>query len=497
MPTATAWLRFRLIGLVVCILVAGFALTNILSYRDAVGALKSTILHHELPLTGSNIYSEIEADLVRPVFISSQMANDTFLKDWLESGEKDREQITRYLEAIRKRYGVFTSFLVSARTLQYYHFSGTPRAVSESNPDDVWYFRVRAMQAPYEINIDYDEASNRTVTIFVNYRVLDDAGHFLGVTGVGLNIDAVRHIVERYHDNFQRSVYFVNRAGEITVASDGAPAQGGNIHGLPGLASIAARILGTQEGQYEYDRDGETYLLESRLIPELGWYVVVEQRQSDATRDIWHSFLTNLGLGSLIIFVTAAIVAWAISIYHRKLDAMASTDKLTGLSNRQVFDTTLEHMTNRRRAARQFSVLLFDIDHFKRINDTYGHLRGDEVIRKVATATRDLLRKTYLVCRWGGEELIVLMQDCPLAEARAQAEVLRAGIAAQSLFDPDDGTRVTISVGVADFQPGDTVDSILSRVDTALYRAKDEGRDRVRVAESRPGPSAGAQVEAT
>jgi len=72
MPTATSWLRLRLIGLVVCILVAGFALTNVLSYRDAVDALKATILHHELPLTGSNIYSEVEADLVRPVFISSQ-----------------------------------------------------------------------------------------------------------------------------------------------------------------------------------------------------------------------------------------------------------------------------------------------------------------------------------------------------------------------------------------------------------------------------------------
>src|SRR5580692_9235638 len=168
MSTATVWLRLRLIFLVVCVLVAGFSVTNLLSYRDAVGALKSTILHHELPLTGSNIYSEIEADLVRPVFISSQMANDTFLKDWLLNAEQDRDQITRYLEAIRKRYGVFTSFLVSERTHQYYHFNGAPRVVSETNPDDVWYFRVRAMTAPYEINIDHDEASNRTVTIFVN-----------------------------------------------------------------------------------------------------------------------------------------------------------------------------------------------------------------------------------------------------------------------------------------------------------------------------------------
>ena len=170
---------------------------------------------------------------------------------------------------------------------------------------------------------------------------------------------------------------------------------------------------------------------------------------------------------------------------------MASTDKLTGLDNRQVFDTTLEYLLSRRRRGTQgFAVLLFDIDHFKRINDTYGHLHGDEAIRKVAAATQRLLRKIDLVCRWGGEELIVLAPDCPLEEAHRLAETLRTGIRAEPLFDPDDGTRVTISVGVTAFQPGDTVDSLLSRVDTALYRAKNDGRDRVRVAEAADGPAA-------
>jgi diguanylate cyclase (GGDEF)-like protein len=483
MPTVTAWLRFRLIGLVVCVLAVGFLATSILSYRDATAALKETILHHELPLTGSNIYSEIEADLVRPVFISSQMANDTFVKDWLLAGEQDPDRVVRYLDAIRKKYGVFTSFLISEQTKEYYHFTGALRKVSETSPDDVWYFRCRSMKAPYEINIDYDEASNRTVTIFVNYRVVGEDGRFLGVTGVGLNIDTVRHIVDRYHNDFQRSVYFVNKSGEIAVASAGAPAPGGNINALPGLRTIAARIIASEEGQFEYGRDGEAYLLETRFIPELGWYVFVEQRQSDVTRDIWHSLLTNLGVGSLIIFLTSAIVAWAISIYHRKLDALASTDKLTGLCNRQVFDTTLEHLiAGRRRGPRGFAVLLFDIDHFKRINDTYGHLRGDEVIRKVAAAAQRLLRKTDLVCRWGGEELFALALDCPLEKARELAETLRMGIAAEPLFDSDDGTRATVSVGVTEYRPGDTVDAILSRADTALYQAKQDGRDCVRVA---------------
>jgi len=484
MPRANAWLRYRLIGVVVCILLAGFITTNVISYRDAAGALKTTILHNELPLTGSNIYSEIQADLVRPVFISSQMANDTFVQDWLEAGEQDPDRITRYLEAIRAKYGVFTSFLISERTRDYYHFRGDLRQVDEKSPDDVWYFRARAMTAPYEINIDYDAASNRTLTIFVNYRVVDKAGKFLGITGVGLTLDSVRHIVDRYRSDFQRNVYFLSKTGEITVASAGAPKAGDNIHTLPGIDSIAARILDEREGQFEYTRDGEAWLLDTRFIPELGWYVAVEQRQADALRGVWTSFVTNLWIGFGIILLTAITIAATISVYHRTLEAMASTDKLTGLANRQVFDATMARLLNtRRRNTRSFAVLLFDLDHFKRINDTLGHLRGDEVIRKVADVSRGRLRGSDLVCRWGGEEMIALAFNCPLDAARDLAESLRATVAGTPLVSPDDGRRVTISVGVTAFQPGDTIDTILSRVDKALYRAKQDGRDCVRVAE--------------
>jgi diguanylate cyclase (GGDEF)-like protein len=483
-----AWLRFRLIGLVVCILVAGFVATSVMGYRDAVSALKATILHNELPLTGSNIYSELQVDLIRPVFISSQMANDTFAKDWLLAGEQDSERAVRYLDAIREKYGVFTSFLISDKTKRYYHFSGKFRQIDEANPDDVWFSRVKHMTAPYEINIDFDQASNRTVTIFVNYRVLDYDGKFVGVTGVGLTIDSVQGIVERYRTIFHRNVYFVNPSGAVTITPASplatTPRSGENIRSLPGIGTIAGQILSAPEGQFEYQRDGENYLLDTRFIPELGWYVVVEQRQADAMRPLWTSFVTNLWVGFAITFGTVAMIAYAVTVYHRRMNVMATTDKLTGVANRQAFDEMMEQLVrSRRRSTRPFSVLLLDIDHFKRINDTLGHLRGDAVIRRVADAAVRVLRDTDMVCRWGGEELIVLARNCPLADAARLAETLRATIASEAILTPDDGTRVTISVGVTDYRAGDTVDAILSRVDQALYEAKRGGRNCVRIAE--------------
>lgn len=478
------WLRFRLVALVVAIVLGGFVTTTVMSYRDAVVALKRTILHSELPLTGSNIYSEVQSDLIRPVFISSQMANDTFVKDWLLAGEHNSDQVVRFLDAIRQKYGVFTSFLVSEKTRTYYHFDGRFRTLSEKNHDDSWYFRVRAMQAPYEINIDYDESSNRTVTIFVNYRVLGYNGDLIGVTGVGLNIDSVQGIVEHYRNAFHRNVYFVSKNGEVTITSGAGPRTGEDIRTLPGIAGIASQILRTREGQFEYQNNGENILLDTRFIPELGWYVFVEQPEADATRGLWSSLVTNLWVGLAITLLTAAMIAGAVTVYHRKLDAMATTDKLTGLANRQVFDSTLAHLLkSRRRGTHPFALLLCDIDHFKQINDTLGHLRGDEVIRTIATTTGATLRDTDMVCRWGGEELIVLARNCELDDACTLAEMLRAAVADQPLFKPDNGRRVTISVGVTAYYPGDTADTMLTRVDAALYRAKREGRDCIRVAE--------------
>jgi diguanylate cyclase (GGDEF)-like protein len=406
----------------------------------------------------------------------------------LLSGEQDDTRVVRYLDAIRDKYGVFTSFLISDKTRRYYHFSGDLRTVSESNPDDVWFFRVKNMTNPYEINIDFDQASNRTVTIFVNYRVLDYDGNFIGVTGVGLNIDAVQGIVERYQADFHRNVYFFSPTGEVTItpaeASASTPRSGSSIKTVPGISTIADRILAAREGQFEFQRDGESILLDTRFIPELGWYVAVEQREADATRPLWTSFITNLWVGLGITVLTALLISYAVSVYHRRMNVMASTDKLTGLANRQAFDETMEHLVrSRRRTTRPFSVLLFDIDHFKQINDTLGHLGGDVVIRRVADVTVRSLRDTDVVCRWGGEELIVLAPNCPLTDAISLAEMLRSAIAREAVITPDDGTRVTISVGVTSHEPNDTVDAILSRVDQALYRAKRDGRNCVRVAE--------------
>jgi diguanylate cyclase (GGDEF)-like protein len=476
--------RSRLIAIVGILLLLGFVATNLVSYRVSTATLKATILQNELPLTSSNIYSEMQADLLRPVFVSSLMANDTFVKDWLLGGERDVGSIRRYLDEIRRKYDVFTAFVISDRTHNYYHYTGIPYVVSESDPQNKWFFRVRAMTAPYEVNVDLDKALDNELTVFVNYRVLDYQGNFLAVAGVGLKLTSVADILSRFRSDGRRNIYFVRPDGSVVARSEGAAVQEANIRNAPGIAAIADDLLAGGPGYYEYNRADETMLVTTRPAPEIGWTVIVEQKESDALQALRSGLLTNLLIGTSIILLTSLAIAYAISGYQSRLEELASTDRLTGLANRQALDMVLDQAIRQfRRAPRPAALILFDIDHFKSINDRLGHLRGDEVIRRVADIARGVVRDADLLCRWGGEELLVLAFDCRLAGGTEIAEKLRRAIAEASFAAVGEDVTVTVSCGVAEMMPGDTADTLVDRADAALYRAKQNGRNRVEIEE--------------
>ncbi|HRK17930.1 MAG TPA: PleD family two-component system response regulator [Hyphomicrobiaceae bacterium] len=161
---------------------------------------------------------------------------------------------------------------------------------------------------------------------------------------------------------------------------------------------------------------------------------------------------------------------------------MAITDGLTGLHNRRYLETHLKTLLDRSREnGRPLAVLIADIDHFKKVNDTHGHDGGDAVLREFANRLRRNTRGIDLACRLGGEEFVIVMPDTDLMRAWAVGERLRACIAAEPFqINSETELRVTASVGVAaTISPEDTPDTLYKRADTALYSAKRDGRNRV------------------
>ncbi|HAU28803.1 MAG TPA: PleD family two-component system response regulator [Rhodospirillaceae bacterium] len=161
---------------------------------------------------------------------------------------------------------------------------------------------------------------------------------------------------------------------------------------------------------------------------------------------------------------------------------MAYNDPLTGVYNRRYFDMHLERMRSIQATTRKsFSLIMFDIDHFKLVNDTYGHGVGDEVLKEISSRVMRNVRNFDLLARIGGEEFMIILPDTPLETATAIAGRLRRIVADRKFRVSHDVKEITVtsSFGVTDACLAEAADILLKRVDSALYKAKDEGRDRV------------------
>lgn len=190
--------------------------------------------------------------------------------------------------------------------------------------------------------------------------------------------------------------------------------------------------------------------------------------------------------------VELATLPVAAMIENARLFSLATRDSLTGLVRRAVFEEQLRAEAARFARGREtFSVLLIDVDDFKRINDRHGHAAGDEVLRAIAEAIRGAVRESDTVARYGGEELAVLLPDTPAEGAAAAGEKLRAAVAALEVEAGGEPLRVTVSVGAAEMEPNLPPSRLVARADTALYRAKSLGKDRVELHRVRLAAEAG------
>jgi diguanylate cyclase (GGDEF)-like protein/PAS domain S-box-containing protein len=163
---------------------------------------------------------------------------------------------------------------------------------------------------------------------------------------------------------------------------------------------------------------------------------------------------------------------------EEEIRKISITDELTGIYNRLKFNEEIEkELSKARRYAAPCSLILFDIDHFKTINDTYGHNSGDDVLRTLALVVQAQLRETDLFCRWGGEELVIICPHTSDKEAYLLAERIREKVES---FQFKTVGHITISAGAGEYLPNsDTAESLLKRIDTALYKAKEQGRNQV------------------
>ncbi|WP_404802304.1 sensor domain-containing diguanylate cyclase [Brenneria izbisi] len=476
------WLnKPRAIALLAVMLFTAFLIISWTSYQVAKESLETEIEENTLPLTSDNVYSEIQQDLLKPIFISSLMAHDTFVRDWVINNESDPQAMIRYLKEIDNRFNTIFSFFVSDKTKRYYDPQRILKTVSEHAPDDQWYFQARTLsdETPYSIDIRVDPEERTRLDILINHRVMDYNGNFIGVTGVGIPVERVKHLIEKYEQRYNRTIYFIDKTGNVTLHGNtyNRPLK---IQQQPGLSALSTSILTVPGGAYEYQINDNQIFLNTRLLPEFGWYLMVEQRNHPSEKRLFATLITNLGISVGFSMLFLFLLWLTIGGYQRRLEQMATTDKLTGIMNRQAFDYFFTRLLAKRIShQRPIAIVLIDIDNFKRINDRYGHGVGDKVLQHIAGLLQQTIRRNDQICRWGGEEFVVLLDDCNLDNALLRADALRKAIESAKIQSEGDTIQVTISGGVAEYQPNETLDTLINRADIALYQAKQQGRNRV------------------
>jgi len=198
----------------------------------------------------------------------------------------------------------------------------------------------------------------------------------------------------------------------------------------------------------------------------------------------------SVSLGARIQFMLVNLFTialfWLIASLRRRFDAQyqrSTTDPLTGLNNRRSLEPVLEReMLRAQRYGTPLSLMLVDIDYFKSLNDTHGRVIGDAVLREVASRLSATLRKNDAIARWNGEEFLILAPETDLERAATLAERLLEEVRGALVV----GQALTLSVGISSYQAGDSQEELLARADSALYRAKNRGRNRAEVVASRP-----------
>jgi len=442
-------LKLKIISSIAGLLLSVSLIGSFVNYMKDIDDMQTQLKNISLPLSVDNIYSEVQHRMIKPLIVSSLMANDTFLKDWLLSGEKEITSVQKYLKEIQTKYNAFTSFVVSDISKKYYTHKGNIDTINKNNSADTWFFDFKNTKQLYEVNLDFNKNISNSLVMFINYKIKDYKQNFIAVTGVGIKLMNIESMLRSFKDKYKYDVYFVNTDGEIILHTKELDKRG-NISSIEGLSTLEAQIQKNLNHKYEYSYQDNKYLLQTKYIKELNLYLYVEVNKDEYMNDLDNMFYLNLFVSLIITLLTVLIIVHFINIYQKRLEKMAHEDTLTGLDNRRKFNEDIEAVFEKfyRKNITSLNLVIMDIDDFKGVNDTYGHLVGDKVLVRFSQVLQKISDKNNYIARWGGEEFAIMLINASDEEAKEMVQTIRCMIIEDKDLKQLAGKSITASFGV-------------------------------------------------
>ena len=422
----------------------------------------------------SPVHDLVRDELLRPLYIAQTFASTVHFTATMDSPDFDETVLLSRLQEMEQDLGL-KFFIASERTRTQYFSNGTTLDLIEG--EVAWYFE--AMASGTDVMADLGQVGD--VHLYFDVSIYGSDREFLGYVGVGKPLRQFIDTFDQYKALYGYDFLFANDRNEIILSS------------LPELVVTDAHIprLESLEWFDEYDSsqdsgDGEIiqvndedFLISEFGIEELGWRLMLltplEARQAQTTRSFVKSALTAV----VSVLLLAMAIFYVMLLHRRNLETKAEVDVLTGLPNRVLIQRYYDQL---QRDGATLCAIIIDLDHFKAINDTYGHDAGDRVLEAAANIFKDVLRDEDVAGRWGGEEFVMLVPASSVDTGMAIAERARRGLESLTIEVQETDVSITASFGVAFGSARDeSLTDLLSRADKMLYEAKEMGRNQVKL----------------
>jgi diguanylate cyclase (GGDEF)-like protein len=370
---------------------------------------------------------------------------------------------------------LFSWYLIKRKTIII--ITVFQKKVSETNAHDQWYFEFLESGKVYDLDVDIDEVTNE-MTVFINCRIVDESDEELAVVGVGLSMNQVQKLLNTFEVAYDLEAFIMDEEGLVQVHTNDELIETYQVDQDPIIHTVMPKIKANKSSleTFRYrENDIDGYLI-TRYIEDLEWYLVVKKDTSVLQKSFDEQLAEEFMILAIVILGVVITSTRLIKRHEAKLVAAAKTDQLTGLLNRRGFDYIIfDCIKETSHKEQSLCVFIFDIDNFKSINDTYGHLFGDKVIEQVAMFVKKAIGSENVLARWGGDEFAGYIKG-DYSEAKRVLKSLHDSFSTNKNFTSH---HITISLGITLSRIIDTPDTIMARADKALYQAKQEGKNRI------------------
>ncbi|MGL1958919.1 MAG: sensor domain-containing diguanylate cyclase [Colwellia sp.] len=425
------------------------------------------------------LFSLVTSEIIRPLTVSQYMAKDPFLINYIQQENIDKNVLSQYVRSISTEFKALTFIALDKHKLLV---NSTEKHFNLNKKDAEWYFRFKALDEVQFTGIGIEENPH----LFFDIKIFNNQQTFLGFVGLGIDLN---HFADKYKTFYQRfgfEIYFVNDKDEIELTSSqliktknhddkGAIT---NINDLIWYQNFK-KDQNNSNTQIIYNSQRHELIVSEIPLKELNWRIFIVTPPATQQSEYWQLFVYNLLIMLLVSIVLYYLFTRVIKYFRTNLVKDSEIDYLTQLPNRSYIHWKFLELT---KEYEHVSIIIADIDNFKKINDTYGHLFGDDVLKIVAKQLGSNLRNIDLTGRWGGEEFILILPNTTAKQAQEIVERIRENIA-KIPFSPSPTKteiNITVSFGINESILSNTsLESILAKADKALYRAKRNGRNQV------------------